>query len=40
MDSLQTPESVLWDAAQDVYFVSNINGNPNVNDNNGFISRL
>jgi sugar lactone lactonase YvrE len=39
-DSLQTPESVLWDQAQDVYFVSNINGNPNVKDNNGFISRL
>lgn len=40
VDSLQTPESVLWDQAQDVYFVSNINGNPNGKDNNGFISRL
>jgi len=40
IDSLQTPESVLWDAAQDVYFVSNINGNPNAADNNGFISRV
>jgi sugar lactone lactonase YvrE len=40
VDSLQTPESVLWDAASDVYFVSNINGNPSVKDNNGFISRL
>ncbi|HTR19353.1 MAG TPA: SMP-30/gluconolactonase/LRE family protein [Gemmatimonadales bacterium] len=40
VDSLQTPESVLWDAAQDVYFVSNINGSPGVKDNNGFISRV
>jgi sugar lactone lactonase YvrE len=40
VDSLQTPESVLWDQARDVYFVSNINGNPNGKDNNGFISRL
>lgn len=35
-----TPESVKYDAAQDVYFVSNINGNPSVKDNNGFISRV
>lgn len=40
VDSLQTPESVLWDAATDMYFVSNINGNPSVKDNNGFISRV
>lgn len=40
IDSLRTPESVLCDAAQDVYFVSNINGNPNVKDNNGFIARV
>jgi sugar lactone lactonase YvrE len=40
VDSLQTPESVLWDATQDVYFVSNINGNPSGKDNNGFISRV
>lgn len=40
IDSLQTPESVLWDAAQDVYFISNINGNASVKDNNGFISRV
>lgn len=38
IDSLQTPESFLWDAAQDVYFISNINGNPDAKDNNGFIS--
>lgn len=40
VDSLLTPESVLWDSAQDVYFVSNTNGNPSVKDNNGFISRV
>ena len=36
----QTPESVKWDSAQDVYFVSNINGAPNAKDGNGYISRL
>jgi sugar lactone lactonase YvrE len=37
---LQTPESVLWDAQQDVYFISNINGQPLAADNNGYISRV
>jgi sugar lactone lactonase YvrE len=32
------PESVKWDSAQDIYFVSNINGNPGAKDNNGYIS--
>ncbi len=35
-----TPESVKYDASQDVYFVSNINGNPSQKDGNGFISRV
>ena len=35
-----TPESVLDDSAQDIYFVSNINGGPLAADNNGFISRV
>ena len=35
-----TPESVLYDAAADVYLVSNINGNPTATDDNGFISRV
>jgi hypothetical protein len=35
-----TPESVLHDAAADVYLVSNINGTPLDADGNGFISRL
>jgi sugar lactone lactonase YvrE len=35
---MQTPESVRYDADLDVYFVSNINGNPSRKDNNGFIA--
>lgn len=35
-----TPESVLHDAAADIYLVSNINGSPLATDDNGFISRL
>ncbi|WP_437523176.1 SMP-30/gluconolactonase/LRE family protein [Sorangium sp. So ce726] len=34
------PESVLYDADNDRYLVSNINGNPDDRDNNGFISVL
>src|SRR5688572_17306940 len=34
------PESVKYDAELDVYFVSNINGNPSQKDNNGFIARV
>jgi sugar lactone lactonase YvrE len=37
---LATPESVLYDAEADVYFVSNINGAPLDKDDNGFISRV
>ncbi len=36
----RTPESVLHDTADDLYFVSNINGAPTDRDNNGFISRM
>jgi hypothetical protein len=36
----QTPESVLYDATDDIYLVSNINGIPGVTDNNGFISKV
>jgi sugar lactone lactonase YvrE len=35
-----TPESVLHDAAGDVYLVANINGAPAEKDDNGFISQL
>jgi sugar lactone lactonase YvrE len=38
LSGFQTPESVLWDSTQDVYFVSNINGAPNAKDGNGYIS--
>jgi hypothetical protein len=37
---VSTPESVLYDAKNDVYLVSNINGGPSAADNNGFISRI
>jgi sugar lactone lactonase YvrE len=36
----QTPESVLYDDANDRYLVSNINGTPFAVDNNGYISVL
>jgi sugar lactone lactonase YvrE len=35
-----TPESILMDTVADVYLVSNINGGPTEEDNNGFISRV
>ncbi|HET8713298.1 MAG TPA: SMP-30/gluconolactonase/LRE family protein [Gemmatimonadales bacterium] len=38
IEGFQTPESVLWDSTLDVYFVSNINGNPTAKDGDGFIS--
>ncbi|MDR7518093.1 MAG: SMP-30/gluconolactonase/LRE family protein [Armatimonadota bacterium] len=37
---LETPESILYDRADDVYLVSNINGNPTGTDGNGFIARV
>jgi len=40
LTGFQTPESVLYDADQDVYFVSNINGQPTAADDNGFVSRI
>lgn len=36
----KTPESVAHDPDQDVYFVSNINGQPTQKDDNGFISKV
>jgi hypothetical protein len=36
----QTPESVRYDTARDVFYVSNVTGNPQAKDNNGFISRV
>jgi sugar lactone lactonase YvrE len=40
IQGFQTPESVLYDEASDVYLVSNINGKPMDHDDNGFISRV
>jgi sugar lactone lactonase YvrE len=40
VEGLKTPESVRYDPEQDVWFVSNINGDPLAKDGNGFISRL
>jgi sugar lactone lactonase YvrE len=37
---LQAPESVRYDSTLDVFFVSNINGNPSRKDNNGWIGRV
>lgn len=37
---LRGPESALHDAAQDVYFITNLNGGLQTVDNNGFITRV
>jgi hypothetical protein len=37
---LRTPESVLHDPEQDVYFISNVNGALLTADDNGFIARV
>ncbi|MBA2684726.1 MAG: SMP-30/gluconolactonase/LRE family protein [Gemmatimonadaceae bacterium] len=40
-NGFKTPESVRYDSANDVFYVSNINGSPTDNrKNNGFISRM
>jgi len=40
VSGFETPESVRYDAARDVFYVSNVTGNPQAKDNNGFISRV
>jgi len=40
VSGFKTPESVRYDSANDVFYVSNINGSPLDKDNNGFISRM
>jgi hypothetical protein len=37
---LQAPQSFVADAACDCYFISNVNGEPDAKDNNGFITKL
>lgn len=39
-EGFATPESVLYDSEDDVYYVSNINGQPLEADGNGYISRI
>lgn len=40
VSGFKTPESVRYDSAGDVFYVSNINGSPLAKDDNGFISRV
>ena len=40
VDGLSQPEALSFDAAHNVYFVSNANGSPGMKDGNGFISRI
>jgi hypothetical protein len=40
LEGFATPESVLWDPVADVYLVSNISGQPPVEDHDGFISKV
>ncbi|MGH7168151.1 MAG: hypothetical protein ACREII_06415, partial [Nitrospiraceae bacterium] len=37
---LQMPRSFLADPSGEQYFISNVNGDPGVKDNNGFITKL
>ncbi|MDX2194392.1 MAG: SMP-30/gluconolactonase/LRE family protein [Gemmatimonadales bacterium] len=39
-EGFATPESALWDAELQSWFVSNIDGVPSAKDGNGFLSRL
>ncbi len=40
VSGFETPESVRWDAARNVFYVSNVTGNPGQKDGNGYISRV
>ena len=40
VSGFETPESVRWDATRNVFYVSNVTGNPAAKDNNGYISRV
>ena len=40
VSGLESPHSFLADPASRSYFISNINGEPDVRDNNGFITKL
>lgn len=40
LDGFHTPESVQYDRARQVLYVSNVNGQPTAHDGNGYISRV
>jgi hypothetical protein len=40
VSNFKTPESVKYDAQRDLYYVSNINGNPSNKDGNGYIATV
>ena len=40
VSGLDTPQSFIADPSGDFYFISNINGEPDAKDNNGFITKL
>lgn len=40
VEGLSHPESILWDKTADVYLISNLNGDPDIADDNGFITRV
>ena len=39
-DGLSSPEALSFDPTRNVYFISNINGDPGIKDGNGFITRV
>src|SRR5689334_20993288 len=40
IDGLQKPQSFVADPSGEFYFISNINGEPDARDNNGFITKV
>ena len=40
LDGFEGPESVVYDSTEEVFYVSNINGNPTEKDGNGYISTV
>ena len=40
INGLESPHSFLADPANNSYYISNVNGEPNARDNNGFITKL
>ncbi len=40
LDGFDQPESVVYDSASEIFYVSNINGNPGEKDGNGYISTV